>query len=81
MITKDNPGNVAIAGEFHAQALALISSSVGAAEDLEKLQRIFRQASGNEAELISWLIEGWMIEHGEATLTSGGDLDWVDALP
>ncbi|MBW4463628.1 MAG: hypothetical protein KME47_25800 [Nodosilinea sp. WJT8-NPBG4] len=65
-------------GLLHQQAIDIVTISTGTLAELEELEALFHQASGEEAELIGWEMEGWVVTHSDA-LIKAHDLSWLDS--
>ncbi|MBD1871856.1 hypothetical protein H6F75_00025 [Nodosilinea sp. FACHB-131] len=65
-------------GPLHQRAIDIVTTSTGNLAELEELEALFDQASGEESKLIGWETEGWIVAHSDPLLKAH-DLSWVNS--
>lgn len=59
-------------GPLHDQARAIVDAATGEPSELNQLEALAAQATGQEQEMVGWLIENWIVRFGGA-LSNGNN--------
>lgn len=51
-------------GPFHEQALTIAAAAIGEPSEFEQLEAIAAEATGQEQEMVGWLLENWIVRFG-----------------
>jgi hypothetical protein len=55
-------------GPLHEQALAIVAAATGEPSEFDQLEAIAAQATGQEQEMVGWLLENWIVRFGGSTI-------------
>jgi hypothetical protein len=55
-------------GPLHQKAIDILTNATGNPSELAELEKLARNATGEEQELIGWQIEGWIVKYGAALI-------------
>lgn len=57
-------------GTLHEQALAISAAAIGEPSERNEIESLATQATGQEQEMIGWLLENWVVRFGGINIPS-----------